>query len=78
MVVLVEQIAINRENKHKRLRGIVERQQGLETEGEDPNPHLTVLFTIWESYPLSMGFNVLPFKKIGHYNCWWSDMETMG
>ena len=46
MVALVEQIAINKENKHKRLRGTVEREQGLETEGEDPNPHLTVLFTI--------------------------------
>lgn len=62
MVVLVEQIAINKKSKHKWLCGIVEREQGLETEGEDPNPHLTVLFTIWESYPLSMGLILFKYN----------------
>lgn len=45
VMVLIEQIFMNKENMHKGLGDMIETREGLELEGEDLNGHLTVLFT---------------------------------
>jgi hypothetical protein len=46
VIELIEQVFRNKENMHKGLCDIMGRQESFETEGEDLNAHLTVLFTI--------------------------------